>query len=262
VKIVFANDVIYKYATGDPCAAGGAERLQWKLACALVQAGWSVTVGVRGFLALHQEEIIGGVRFIGIQPAEHGKAFLRSWSRFLDSEEPDWYYWQGADALFGALVLVAKMKGIRGIFSAAFDSDVQPKIALTRQQHLWPFYAWGLSAVELIFVQHSGQLSGLSKILRTKASVMPGVVGLQERCRPRSERGNYAVWVAVMRQPKRPDLLIEIARKSPDLRYVVCGGVSTHRTPPGYGEQMAAELRALPNVEYLGHVAPDRPRPA
>lgn len=258
MKIAFANDIVYQYATRDPVAVGGAERLQWMLARALVQAGWSVTVGVRRYLAPQQTSVISGVRFVGIQPAYRGRAFLRAWSRFLDDERPNWYYWQGADPLFGPLLLVARMKAVRGIFSAAFDRDVQPRVALTRRQHLWPIYAWGLSAVERIFVQHGGQLSELSRTLQAKTSVMPGVVGLRDHCKTRSERGNYVVWVAVMRQPKRPDLLIEIARKSPDVRYLVCGGISTHRTPAGYGERMAAELQTLPNVEYMGHVAPDR----
>jgi glycosyltransferase involved in cell wall biosynthesis len=61
----------------------------------------------------------------------------------------------------------------------------------------------------------------------------------------------------MLRQPKRPDLLIEIAQQAPRLRFVVCGGPSVHRSPPGYGEQVLRALRALPNVDYRGQVAPD-----
>ena len=258
MKIVLANNIVHRYAANDSRAAGGAERLQWMLARALAQAGWSVAVGVRERLAPGQEEVIEGVRFVGMEPAETGKAFLGSWSRFLEAEKPDWYYWQGADPLFGAVLLAAKRKGVRGIFSAAFDRDVRPRIALTRKQHLWPLYALGLRGVERIFVQHTGQLSDLNKRLRKKATVIPGVVGLNGNIKSLKQRGNYVAWVAVLRQPKRPDLLVEMARKSPDLRYVVCGGPSTHRTPPGYSEKIVADLRSLPNVEYLGHVPPDR----
>jgi len=61
----------------------------------------------------------------------------------------------------------------------------------------------------------------------------------------------------MLRQPKRPDVLIEIARKTPTLRFVVCGGATPHRSPPGYGEHIIEALRALPNVEYRGKVAPE-----
>src|SRR5262249_5425823 len=41
-------------------------------------------------------------------------------------------------------------------------------------------------------------------------------------------------------------------------RFVVCGAPSAHRSAPGYGERIVEELRTLPNVEYLGQVAPAR----
>ena len=61
----------------------------------------------------------------------------------------------------------------------------------------------------------------------------------------------------MLRESKRPDLLIEIARKAPDIRFVVCGGPTTFTAVPGYGEQFVEILRALPNVEYRGQVPPD-----
>ena len=76
--------------------------------------------------------------------------------------------------------------------------------------------------------------------------------------KPHRERAGHVAWVAMLRQPKRPDILIELARRLPGIRFVVCGGPSDHRSPPGYGEQMAAALRTLPNVDYLGQVSPAR----
>src|SRR5204863_9419577 len=71
------------------------------------------------------------------------------------------------------------------------------------------------------------------------------------------ERSAYVAWAAMLRQPKRPDLLIDIARKAPDLSFVVCGEPTKHRSAPGYGERIVEALRSLPNVEYRGRVAPD-----
>jgi glycosyltransferase involved in cell wall biosynthesis len=255
VKLALTNNVVYQYAIGEPSATGGAERAQWLLSRALTKTGWSVVVGVRKYLLPRQERVIDGVRFVGMEPTEKGTQFLRSWARFLDYERPDWWYWRGADPLWGALLLISKRKRIRGIFSAAFDRDVHPRIALTRRQYWWPLYAWSLNAVERIFVQHRQQFSELNEKYRPKASIVPGVVAMAD-AKSYAERGKYVAWMAVLRQPKRPDLLIEMARRSPDVRYVVCGGTSTHRTPAGYGEKIVTELRSLPNVEYLGHVSP------
>jgi glycosyltransferase involved in cell wall biosynthesis len=209
-------------------------------------------------LSVGQQETVDGVRFVGLGPTSAAGKYLSRWWSFLASERPNWWYFQGADPLWGALLLVARTHGVRAIFSAAFDSDVQPRIALTRREGWWPLYAWGLNRAERIFVQHGRQLADLSRKLQPKAEVLPGVVGLPERIKPPRERGRYVAWVALLRQPKRPDVLIDMARKHPDLQFVVCGGTTNHRTPEGYGERMADDLRSLPNVTYRGHVAPDQ----
>jgi glycosyltransferase involved in cell wall biosynthesis len=60
----------------------------------------------------------------------------------------------------------------------------------------------------------------------------------------------------MLRQPKRPDLLVEIAKEAQNLRFVVCGGPSDHRSPKDYGTEIIAALSALPNVDYRGQVSP------
>jgi glycosyltransferase involved in cell wall biosynthesis len=76
--------------------------------------------------------------------------------------------------------------------------------------------------------------------------------------KPHEKRANHVAWVGMLRQPKRPDLLVELARRLPDVRFVVCGGPTAHRSPSGYGERIAADLQALPNVDFLGQVNADR----
>ena len=251
MKIVLTDETAYGYAL-DSTSATGNGKWQCLLARALTKAGWSVVVGVREQLSPGQEESVGGIRFVGMEKG----SLIKAWSKLLTKERPDWWYWQGSDPLWGAMLLVAKAKGVRGIFSTSFDSDVLPRQALTRRQRWWPLYAWGLRSVERIFVQHSGQMSALNQRLRAKTEIVPGLVPLSEVVKSRAQRGNYVAWVAVIRQPKRPDLLIEMARKTPDLRYIVCGGTTKHRSPAGYGERFVEELKSLPNVDYLGQVPP------
>jgi len=252
MKLVFCNDVIYGYATGAPWAIGGAERYQWLLARALAADGWQVRVGVREHLAPGSRTAVDGVEFVGLARVHA----LRAWSRFLRAERPDWWYWQGADHIWGPAVAVARMTGTRTVFSAAVDRDVEPRRALFRRPRLWPLYAWGLHASDAVVVQHRGQLEALHPRLRRKASLLPGIVALPEATVPHEQRARYVAWVALLRQVKRPDLLVEIARRMPDLRFVVCGGPTRYFSPPGYGEAMERALRAEPNVEYRGKVPP------
>jgi glycosyltransferase involved in cell wall biosynthesis len=155
-------------------------------------------------------------------------------------------------------LIVAQVNGVRGIFSAAFDTDVLPRVALFRRQRFWPLYALGLRRVDRIFVQHQGQFADLSPALRQKATIFPGIVEIPPKVIPRQDRGNYIVWVALLRPHKRPDLLVELAREAPDLQFVVCGGTTTFGTPREYSVRIVKDLKSVPNIRYLGEVDHDK----
>jgi glycosyltransferase involved in cell wall biosynthesis len=257
MKIAFVNEGIYEFASGAPEAVGGLERDQWLLARALAVTGWSATVGVRGALRAGERRVIDKVEYVGI---DQGPVLL-AWHRFLSSERPDWLFWEGATHLWGPLVEIAKLAGVRTVFHVAFDRDVEPHRALVHRRRCWPLYAWGLARTDRIFVQHAGQLAKLASRWRSKAYILPKVCMLSGSLaepvtiKAHAERARYVAWVAMLRQPKRPDVLIEIARKASAIRFVVCGGPTAHRSPPGYGERIVEALRMLPNVEYRGQVA-------
>jgi glycosyltransferase involved in cell wall biosynthesis len=254
MKISLINDTIYRYASGDPSAVGGAERYMWLLTRAMAARGWSATIGVPSALEPGERAEIHGVRFVGLERSH----LVRAFSAFLAAERPDWCHWFGADHLLGPLVAVAKLAGTRTVFSAQFDLDVHPRHALYRRPRLWPLYAAGLAGSSRIFLQHQRQLAELPARWRPKSTTVPGIVEPAADFVPHGDRRPYVSWVGVLRQPKRPDLLIEIARRLPSIEFVVCGGVSAHRSPPGYGDMMRKTLETVPNIRYLGHVAPDR----
>ncbi|HMF58718.1 MAG TPA: glycosyltransferase family 4 protein, partial [Vicinamibacterales bacterium] len=255
MKIVFTNDLVYGYATG-AAVVGGAEKQQWLLARALAATGWSVTVGVRESLDAGDRRAIDGVEFLGIGQGHIGSA----WHRFLVTERPDWWYWRCASHLWGVAVEIAKVARVRTIFAAGVDSDVQPRRALFRRSRWWPLYAWGLSRTDRIFVQHTGQLSELAPQWRAKAYIVPSIAQGTTAVKPHAERGNYVAWVAMLRQPKRPDVLIEIARTVPAIRFVVCGGPTSFASPAGYADSIVGALQAQPNIEFVGTMAPQKAR--
>jgi glycosyltransferase involved in cell wall biosynthesis len=253
MKIAFLNNMAYEYAVGGRNAIGGSERNIWFHSRALAAAGWSVQVGVRAALRPNERKTIQGVEYFGLG---EGQALI-AWYRFLSSQRPDWLYWGGADHLWGPLVEIARFAGVRTVFHTAFDADVQPSRAKFRRTRWWPLYAWGLWRTDKIFVQHAGQLSMLHPRLQTKAHILPKVCPLTPVVKPHNERPKYVAWVAAMRQHKRPDLLVEIARRIPGVRFLVCGEPTNYQSPPGYGVQMVEALTGLPNVEYRGRVSPD-----
>ena len=254
MKVVFLHDGIFEYARCLPSTYGGAERQQWLLARALVANGWTVTVGVRNLLDSGTHASIDGVDFVGIGR----KQILYAWYQFLQSEQPDWWYWRCAYHLWGPAVEVAKLTGVRTIFAAAFDTDIQVRRALVQRPRWWPLFAWGLLRADRIFLQHGGQLSAIKESWREKGYIVPSIVSLRSAIKPHLKRKNYVAWVGMLRAPKRPDLLVEIAERMPKLHFVVCGGPTTHRSSSSYGEQVIRRIRTLPNVDYLGQVSPEK----
>lgn len=254
MKIVYVNDVVYKYAVGDPTANGGAERYGWYLMRALAQAGWSATVGVRFALREGETQVIDGVRFRGMTRRTH---FLVDWYALLKAERPDWCFWQCADHLWGPAAEVAHQLGVRTAFSTMHDLDVQVRYALRSRTYLWFLYRWGLQRSNLIFIQHYGQRDYLPVNLQHKTHLLPGIVSLPESVTPHVQRNGTVVWAAVIRPPKRPDLLVEIARRLPTVRFVVCGAPRLSHWEPQRIDRIMQDLRSLPNVDYRGHVDPE-----
>ena len=253
MKLAFLNDVAYEYAIGGRDAIGGLERNIWFHSRALAAAGWSVQIGVRGGLKANDRRIIEGVEYVGIGQGR----ILMDWYRFLSAEQPNWLYWGGASILWGPLVEIAKLAGVRTVFAAALDADVVPRRAVFRRSNWWPLFAWGIWRADRIFVQHGGQMSLLSPSLRVKASILPKVCIVPTAIRPHARREAYVAWVGTLRRHKRPDILIEIARRVPEIRFIVCGAPMDYLTDLSYGTQMMETLARLPNVDYRGRVPPE-----
>jgi glycosyltransferase involved in cell wall biosynthesis len=252
MKVAFLNDLIYGYASSDPSAVGGSERQQWLLARALAASGWAVCVGTRQGLKEGERRTIEGVEFHGMKQG----VYLQYCLWFLLRTRPDYLYWRGASHLWGPLVQMAYWLGVKTIFAAAFDTDVFPRIALTARQRWWPLYAWGLSKTDWVFVQHEGQMEQLSSRWRQKALVVRSIADANGNFIPHGDREPYVAWVGMLRQPKRPDLLVEIAKRSPQVKYIVCGGATSHRSPLGYGQNIIDRFEGMSNIEFRGQVSP------
>lgn len=253
MKIVYMNDVVYQYAIGDSAAKGGAERYGWYLMRALAHTGWSVTVGVQSALQGGETKVVDGVRFLGLS---HDNHFLIDWYRLLRCERPDWCFFQCADHQWGPAAEIARRLGIRTAFSVMHDLDVQVQRALRVRKKLWPLYLWGLKRSNIIFIQHNGQRESLPAPLQQRTFLLPGIVSLPERVLTHRERKETVVWAAVIRPPKRPDLLVEIASRLPSIHFVVCGAPAYSHWEVKTIEEIMKRLRSLPNVDYRGHVDP------
>lgn len=252
MKLLIENHEILWSATGDPRAIGGAERQQWLLAQALARRGHEVVVASFSHRP-GAERRLEGVRFVESAP----KAPTLAWPCVLARERPDWVYRRCADFYLGYIAPVARLAGARVVYSCAFDSDCVPERALARRRYLWPMFALGLSMADRILIQHEGQRALLPDALRPKAFLVPSVAASPGGTAVPAGGEPYVAWVGLLREPKRPHLVVELARRLPGVRFVVCGPPSDHRTSPEYAAAIVPSLRGCPNIDYRGAVPPD-----
>lgn len=249
MKIILQNGQIYPFITAEKMVAGGAERQQWLLALALTKHGEHVVVYTLSDVN-KPDKLIEGVLFKWITP----KSPFLSWPKILRNEQADWWYWRGQDYYLGYLGILAHLYKTKVIFACAFDTDCKPRMALTRRKYFWPAYALGLKMVDRIFVQHLEQYNSISAALRSKSRL---VLSFSGDSIPINQRKKYIAWVGVLRETKRPHLLIELSLLLPDVHFVVCGPVSMHRTTSKYANKIVYLLESRKNIEYRGQVSPE-----
>jgi len=170
--------------------------------------------------------------------------------RVLGEVGADIYYQRSAAALTGFLAAFCKRHGKRVIYSGASDVDFLPKhpdIQYARDRHL---FEYGLRRVDRIFAQNATQQDWARANFGRDSVHVPNCY--EAPAGAKADRKGYVLWVATVREQKRPELFIEMARRMPQYRFVMVGGSDSDRTGQEYAAAVKETARALPNVEYRG----------
>lgn len=237
---------------------GGAEVQQSFIAPALAARGYrvsmialdygqpdrSVVKGITVHKAYQPDEGLPVVRFVHPRLTKLWKA--------LEEVDADIYYQRSAAALTGFMAAFCRANGKRSIYSGASDVDFappHPDIRFARDR--WIF-EYGVRNVDRLFAQNGTQQRlardhfGRDSVLVPNCYAPPA----DARCDPRG----YVLWVATVREQKRPEILLEIARRMPEHRFVMVGGSDPDRKAQQYLRGVEEAIRALPNVQYRGFV--------
>jgi glycosyltransferase involved in cell wall biosynthesis len=237
---------------------GGAELQQTLIAKSLAARGYRVSMisidygqqdgaeahGVRIYNMHKPDEGIPVVRFI------HPR--LTSLWRALKRVDADVYYQRTAAVYTGYLAAFSKFHGKRCIYGGASDVDFMPErqdIGLKRDKLL---FEYGLRRVDRVIVQNENQQRLLRENYGREGILIPNCYDAPPGAR--ADRQGYVLWVATLRESKRPELLLEIARRLPQHRFVMIG--ASDPTPRGeeIGRAVREGVASLPNVDFRGYV--------
>ena len=238
--------------------AGGAELQQTLLAKALVRRGLRVSMvvadygqpdgaswhGVKTYKASGLEAGIPVLRFI------HPR-WTRLWSA-LKRADADIYYASCAGAVLGQVAMFTRIHGAKLVFRVASDTDCDPAALLVPHLRDKLLYRYGLQRADAVLAQTPHQQALLLRNYTRSSRVVASLTDCERSARPFRERDIGALWVGNIRALKRPELLMQLARELPDVRFHMIGG------PMPGAQDLFESLRSsavqIPNLTFHGPV--------
>jgi len=257
ICLISADSTSMLRPANDSAPAGGEAIQKLLLARAFVDLGYDVSMIVR---AIHDDidETIEGIRVLSAFKYGAGVPLIRffhprasGFLRALSKVNADIYYQSPAGALTGLTAAFCRFKRRKFIFRVASDADCVPDrnfIELWRDRKL---YEYGLRGANLIAAQSIYQQELLMRNYGLESTVVNMAMELPEEDLDGS-RDIDVLWISNLKPVKRPDRLLQIAKRLVDIEFTMIGGQL-----PGYEEyfaEMEREASMLPNVKFLGHV--------
>ena len=255
--ICFVAPLAWPVLARDPGigVVGGAEVQQSILARALVVKGYRVSMICLDF-GQPQRVTVDGVTVHKTYRPDEGIPVLRFlhprltgiW-RAMREVDADVYYQRTADMLTGIVAEFCRRNGKRSIYGAASDVDFLPGQQRIRYLRDRRIYEHGLRQVDRVVAQNTEQQRHCRAHYGREAMVIPSCY--EPPGAPGTTGGDAVLWAGNIRDVKRPELFLEIARLLPHRRFVMVGGRGSNGNAALYESIRSAALQQ-PNVEFLG----------
>ena len=173
------------------------------------------------------------------------------WSA-LQRADADVYYVSCAGMQLGLIAMFCQLHDRRVVFRVAHDADCDPQALLVSYWRDRKLYEYGLRQADAILVQSQQQQRALQHNYRLDSELADMLVDFPDTACDHEGRLVDVLWVNNIREFKRPDLLLDLARLLPQRRLQMIGGAQP-------GEQalyddIRRQAQALPNVMFEGRI--------
>lgn len=142
------------------------------------------------------------------------------WSA-LTRADSDIYYTSCAGMHVGLVALFCRRFRRRFVFRTASDTDCDSSRLLVRFARDRWLYAYGLRRVDAILVQSASQAETLARCYGLAGQVAGMLVEKPQRV---AARDIDVLWVSNIRREKRPDRVLELAERLPEVKIHMVGG--------------------------------------
>lgn len=255
----FASHLWPGFSGGALAFAGGAEVQQAALARGLVARGYDVTVVTYDYGQGPRVER-EGITFLGSHAPEGGVPVLRFFHprltgnvRALLAARADVIYVRGAGMQAGLGYDVARLTRAGFVFAAAHEGDASRALPIVPpgRDRWWAGRA--IRGADVVIAQTRVQQEGFRREWGRESVLLPNLVELPDRPVDAGGAG-VVLWLSTWKESKRPDLVLDLAERHPELRFVMAGAIPP---PPLTGASFARAREAaarLPHLEVLGPV--------
>lgn len=259
ICLVSPSPDTYGVLTGDPKAQVGGAELQLKLISTYLQEhGTEVSFLVHD---LDQSDISTndrGVRLIKTFGLKKSGLLLRYIKplrlfRGMNLANADVYYQRCCTPITGLIAIWCRLKRRKFIFAVASDWDVDGTRERAMNAINRILYRFGVSRANIILVQTEQQHKMLKKRFGKDGITIRNIYPVL----PREDiNRKHVLWVANFHALKRPEMLLEIAKRLPSYKFVMVGGPAV--SEPAVFDDIKDEASRIPNVEFLGQLPYDQ----
>lgn len=238
--------------------AGGAEVQQSLIAEGLLGLGYRVVAitldygqadgcvvnGIRVYKAYKPRAGLKGLRFF------HPR--LSGLWRALRRADADIYYVRTAGMSVGIVASFCSLYGKKLIYAGASDSDFIPGNYQIRYKRDIILYEWGLRKAGRVLVQNERQKCDLKQNFGIDGVLLCNI-GKPSTYRAKWDSGRV-IWLGAIRPGKYPLRFVDLARKCPDIEFLMVGGPGADPDQQALADTLRVEAAEVPNLTLVGHV--------
>src|SRR5262245_30613407 len=174
-----------------------------------------------------------------------------TWAALLRADA-DVYYTSCAGMGVGLVGMFCRRHRRGFVHRLASDADADPKKVIIRFRRDKKLYEYGLREADIVLCQHAAQQKALMENFTVSGVVADMLVDPPARQLDHDQRDLEILWVSNLRDLKRPDLALQLARQMPAHHIHMIGGPE-----PGFSDlyqRIESAAMNLPNLTFYGRV--------
>lgn len=167
----------------------------------------------------------------------------------LARADADVYHQHCAGMITGIVARFCRQHRRVFVYGAGSDGDFHPRDVAIDGARDRMLYRYGLRHATGIVVQNQKQLAAAGPLQKPVRLIPTGVRTVDPGD---GDVHDAIVWIGSLWTLKRPDLLLELARRLPDRKFIIMGG--DFPSEPAYSARIRAQAAQLPNVLITGRI--------